>query len=76
MLKKLHIGINEEAYHHKELVKSTWENANFDTDENNRIYVDLNNMSDDSEEETITNKREIIINKIQDLLNEINNTKI
>ncbi len=78
MLKKLHIGINEEAYHNKELVKNTWEYANFDIDENQKIIVDLNISDDDIDYEindNINNKK-LIIKQIQNLLTEIKNTVI
>lgn len=55
MLKKLRLGINEEAYHHKDLVKTTWTHAKFEMDIDNK---------------------QIIIDKIQCLLDEINNFKL
>lgn len=87
MFKKLHIGINEEAYHNKELVKGTWEYANFDVDENERnsfaiatgyagrIYVDLN-VDSDEELETEPKTKNHLISHIANLLNEIKNTTI
>jgi hypothetical protein len=71
MLKILHLGINEEAYHNRELVKKTWKSANFD---NEKIIFDLNNVSDDSDDENINNQ--YYINKIQKLINNIKNYKI
>lgn len=87
MFKKLHIGINEEAYHNKELVKGTWGYANFDVDENERnsfaiatgyagrIYVDLN-VDSDEELEPESKTKNNLINQITNLLNEIKNTTI
>lgn len=64
MLKKLHSGINEEAYHHRDLVKKTWTNAYFDE---NKINIDLNDSDDDNE----IDSNAPIIDKIEHLLNEI-----
>ena len=63
MLKKLLSGINEEAYHHRDLVKKTWTNAYFDE---NKINIDLNDSDDDDID---TNAP--IIDKIENLLNKI-----
>ena len=63
MLKKLHSGINKEAYHHRDLVKKTWTNAYFDE---NKINIDLNDSDDDDID---TNAP--IIDKIENLLNKI-----
>ena len=88
ILKKLQCGINEEAYHNRDLVKKTWELATF-TELNNitdqqRTVIDLNNVSDDSASESESdynshsnkliklNNNDQIINKIQQLLDEIN----
>ncbi len=66
MLKKLHSGINEEAYHHRDLVKKkkTWTNAYFDE---NKINIDLN----DTDEDNDIDPNAPIIDKIEHLLNEI-----
>jgi hypothetical protein len=66
ILKKLHVCINEEAYHNQNLVKNTWENAKFDFD--NKMKIELNNICHDK-----NNKKIILFNQIQDLINEINN---
>ena len=73
---KLHTGINEEEYHNKDLVKSTWEYANFD--ENERIYIDLNVDSDEEQKlsHNFNSTKKQLINKIANLLNEIKNTNI
>jgi len=64
MLKKLHSGINEEVYHHRDLVKKTWTNAYFDE---NKINIDLN----DSDEDNDIDPNAPILDKIEHLLNEI-----
>jgi hypothetical protein len=55
------------------LVKNTWEYANFDVDEDERIYVDLNNVLDDeSDEKNVPiDKKQLMITEIQNLLKEI-----
>ncbi len=67
--------MNEEAYHYKDLVKNTWEHANFNVGENEKIYVDLNDVSDDEidEKNVLIDKKQLLINEIQNLVNEINN---
>jgi hypothetical protein len=60
MLKKLHIGINEEAYHNRDLIKTTWDNAKFE---------EFNSQS-------LSSKRESIILQFQNLIDEINKNKI
>jgi hypothetical protein len=64
MLKKLHSGINEEGYHHRDLFKKTWTNAYFDE---NKINIDLND-SDDGDD---IDPNSPILDKIEHLLNEI-----
>ncbi len=55
------------------MVKNTWEYANFDVDEDERIYVDLNNVLDDeSDEKNVPiDKKQLMITEIQNLLKEI-----
>ena len=69
MIKKLHLGINEEAYHYKDMVKKTWENAEFTSNEN-KIKYDLNEWSDDSDDE-IPEARRKLIKECSKLLNDI-----
>lgn len=81
MLKKLHSGINEEGYHHRDLFKKTWTNAYFDE---NKINIDLNNTGKEKyinfsfykEIKDFYINNEIdpnapILDKIEHLLNEI-----
>ncbi len=74
MFKKLHIGLNEEAYHNKEMVQNTWSNAKFEP--NNKYICDLNNCSDDSSSDSESDNEEQlvktkIISEIQKLLADI-----
>ena len=79
MCKKLHIGLNEEAYHNKEMVQNTWTNAKFEQDINNKYICDLNNCSVDSDDslsdsESDNEKQLVktkIISEIQKLLADI-----
>jgi len=52
ILKKLQCGINEEAYHNRDLVKNTWKNAKFDNENKDdvRLHIDLNDVSSDEYE--------------------------
>ena len=68
ILKKLHCGINEEAYHNRNLVKKTWcvfsiakatalalKSAKFTEQvDEKRKPIDLNNVSDDSDDSDLT----------------------
>jgi hypothetical protein len=69
MFKKLHLGINEEAYHYKDMVKKTWETAKFTPNEN-KINYDLNEWSSDSDDE-IPQTRIKLIKECNKLLNDI-----
>ncbi len=70
MIKKLHLGINEEAYHYKDMVKKTWENAEFTSNEN-KIKYDLNEWSDDDSDDEISDTRKKLIKDCEKLLFEI-----
>ena len=71
MIKKLHQGINEEAYHYKDMVKKTWENAEFIEDEE-KVNYDLNEWSDDSDSDSeIPQTRKKLIKECSKLLTEI-----
>ncbi len=80
ILKKLHSGINEEAYHNRELVKETWSTAEFNNSGANqkekKFIFDLNDSDTDCDYEydnssTNNDSKPSIINKIQELINEI-----
>lgn len=71
MLKKLHCGINEEAYHNRDLIQKTLETAHVDDDE--RIIIDLNDVSSDSESEEEYNHNQDLINQTRELLNKVIN---
>jgi hypothetical protein len=62
ILKSLHFGINQEAYHNRELIKKTWENAKFEEDENT---MSQNNNS---------NRKNKLEQNILDLIDEIKNS--
>jgi hypothetical protein len=62
ILKKLHCGINKEAYHNRDLVKNTWcvfstakatalalKTAKFTENQEKRTLIDLNDVSDESD---------------------------
>ncbi len=70
MIKKLHLGINEEAYHYKDMVKKTWENAEFTPNEN-KIKYDLNEWLDDDSDDEISDTRKKLIKDCEKLLFEI-----
>jgi hypothetical protein len=61
MCKKLHIGLNEEAYHNKKMVQNTWTNA----DDSDDI---LSDSESDNEKQLVKTK---IISEIQKLLADI-----
>ncbi len=59
ILKKLHCGLNEEAYHNRDLVKKTWKSAKFAEKTNQEVKrksFDLNDVSDvlDSDDESVS----------------------
>lgn len=62
MFKKLHIGINEEAYNNRDMVKNTWKLAKFNKTPHNE--TDYNYKTD-------YNHKIMVINKIQLLLDDI-----
>lgn len=57
ILKSLHFGINQEAYHNRELIKNTWKIAKFKNSCNNNE----------------NNKNKILADKIYNLIDEIEN---
>lgn len=80
ILKKLHCNINEEAYHYRDMVKKTWDKADFESE--GKFLYDLNNVSDDSDDSSDEdsksvdilpkNKNHKMILEIKKLLEDIN----